>query len=470
MSFYYKTYIIIKTSVDNNITTCIVMNTNISPAKMLPREPSKCYYNRNKHKYALIDASAFLNKFGIGTYNGKTIIVNNDGKNISDIYLTLVATVRFLTENMIPVFVFDGKSPQVKSEVVTKRREVKKQADDVLREKYSEEIDPEKKTDTPEKKTDTPERTLDELIKHLKRSYRIDKHTIETFKAILRYMGLPLIEAPAEADPQCVAIASYYNKEVVGIVTDDFDFLMYGAKNILKYQNIGSNHMEMYSLDAVLSNMKTMIIEHVKTSEDIELKAMYDNKSINFTHNNMLDIGCLIGTDYCHIIPLQNQVEKNKFSAILNIYLKNGMSLNALLESERDNIGDAFIERMQKSKLVYRDAEVIHPKHINLTFQKPNIKMIKNLCEDIFETESLASICSIVEESYTQYIKMQKERKQGRYNHEILEKPKKFIKPEPRTRIPITVEWYLATQTKKCIYNNVPIVLQDTSIEISANE
>ena len=439
------------------------MYANVSPSRMLPNKPSKCYYNRmGKYKYALIDASAFLNKFGIGAYNGKMIFVNNKGKNISDIYLTLVATVRFLSENMIPVFVFDGKSPQVKSEVVTKRREVKKQADDALREKYSDDTDP-------EKKTDLPERTLDELIKHLKRSYRIDKHTLETFKAILRYMGLPLIEAPAEADPQCAAIASYYDKEVVGVVTDDFDFLMYGAKNILKYQNIGSNHMEMYSLDAVLSNMKTMIIEHVKTSEDIELKAMYDNKSINFTHNNMLDIGCLIGTDYCPIIPLQNQVEKTKFSAILNIYLKNGMSLNALLESERDNIGDAFIERMQKSKLVYKDAEVIHPKHINLTFQKPNIAMIKNLCEDIFETESLASICSIVEETYTQYIKMQKERKQGRYNHEILEKPKKFIKPEPRTRIPITVEWYLSTQTKKCMHI-VPVILQDTITEVSANE
>jgi flap endonuclease-1 len=207
------------------------MNINLSPAKMLPSEPFICYYNRNKHKYALIDASVFLNKFGIGTYNGKTIIVNNDMKNISDIYLSLVATVRFLSENVIPVFVFDGKSPQVKSEVVTKRREVKKQADEALREKYSD------NTDT-EKKTEVPYRTLDELIRHLKRSYRIDKQTIETFKAILRYMGLPLVEAPAEADPQCVAIASYYDDKVVGIVTDDFDFLMYGAKNILKYQNI----------------------------------------------------------------------------------------------------------------------------------------------------------------------------------------------------------------------------------------
>ena len=72
----------------------------------------------------------------------------------------------------------------------------------------------------------------DEKIKYFKRSVVISKKQLEECQYLLKLLGIPVINAPEEADSQCAWLAK--NNLVYGVSTEDMDILIFGCKNLIK--------------------------------------------------------------------------------------------------------------------------------------------------------------------------------------------------------------------------------------------
>ena len=105
--------------------------------------------------------------------------------------------IYLLKKNIIPIYVFDGKAPDLKSKVIQERKEIKKKAWEKL-----ESITNEK-----------------EKIKYFKRTVSISWKQLEECKELLQLMGIPYVEAPEEADSQCAWLVK--NGFASGVLTED---------------------------------------------------------------------------------------------------------------------------------------------------------------------------------------------------------------------------------------------------------
>lgn len=86
-----------------------------------------------------IDASMAIYQFLIAVRsasaagNPAMMLTNADGETTSHIQGIFNRTIRFLTEGIRPVYVFDGKPPQFKSGELLKRREKRAKAEEALK-------------------------------------------------------------------------------------------------------------------------------------------------------------------------------------------------------------------------------------------------------------------------------------------------------------------------------------------------
>jgi flap endonuclease-1 len=70
------------------------------------------------------------------------------------------------------------------------------------------------------------------FIQFAKRTVRVSKEMTEDAKTLLRLMGVPVIEAPTEAEAQCAALARA--GVVHAAVSEDMDTLTFGAPVMLR--------------------------------------------------------------------------------------------------------------------------------------------------------------------------------------------------------------------------------------------
>ena len=218
---------------------------------------------------------------------------------------------------------------------------------------------------------------FNKYIKFLKRSYRPDTSNIENAKLLLRWMGVPVIDAPGEADSQCAAIAHFYTSNVIGVISDDSDLLMYGAPNVLKIGGLCTNTVDHYTLVDTLENISIKMQHVINKSSDPYIKCRYQNKKIALNHTHLIEIGCMLGTDYCSSgIHIRNN--KNKINLIFELYAKHDMSIAKVLESI--SVSPTRISRILASKDLYINTMVFNPKYIDIKMKPPSIEMINSIC------------------------------------------------------------------------------------------
>ena len=394
-------------------------------------KPENVVLKHDTFKYVVIDAYSLICRYVIGSLNSKTFIVDKFGKKTAEIYFVFIIALRFLDNGIVPIFVFDGSPPHIKVDTIKKRRVVKEKASNLLKEYFGNNnseklIDhcTEKLTDrsldnTPknmkmeneqddmkdESNNDSYE-NLDTYIKYLKRSFRLNTHNIEYAKLLLRWMGLPVVNAPGEADPQCAAIATEYKHSVIGVITDDFDALMYKSVNILKLPNLGSSFIHEYSREHTIEHIKNKIMAIIQSSSDPQITNMYmsiDLQNLKLSHDNLLELGCLMGTDFCPGLKVKPILNLSRFDTILNMYIKNGMSMDSVLYSMRGTLSKTYISRMLSARDAYKSAKIFDPKKMDISFKKPCIPMIKKICANIIAGDDLENAMMSIELAYKKY-------------------------------------------------------------------
>lgn len=170
-----------------------------------------------------IDISILLYQVIIAIRHSGADMINCNGDITSHILGLFNKTIYLMKMNIIPLYVFDGKPPELKHKVLQNRREVKLRALSKLTGNLSEE----------------------DKIKYFKRTVSISKKQIEECKELLSLMGIPYVEAPEEADSQCAYLVK--TGIACGVLTEDMDILTFGANTI--YKNLTSYKKDNLQID-----------------------------------------------------------------------------------------------------------------------------------------------------------------------------------------------------------------------------
>jgi len=194
-----------------------------------------------------------------GPNHASAMLTNAEGETTSHIQGLFNRTIRFLTEGIRPVYVFDGKPPSFKSGELQKRRERREKAETSL-------------------KAALEEGNIEEQDKQSKRLVRAGQKENDDCIKLLTLMGVPVVRAPCEAEAQASAMAKAGLVYAVG--TEDMDALTFQAPVLLR---------KMTFANASKSEIQTMNYE----------KAI---EGLGLTHDQFVDLCILLGCDYCDTI------------------------------------------------------------------------------------------------------------------------------------------------------------------------
>tara|TARA_B100001248_G_scaffold261929_1_gene255082 strand:+ start:8811 stop:9770 length:960 start_codon:yes stop_codon:yes gene_type:complete len=225
-----------------------------------------------KNKKIAIDISILLYQVVISVRNTGSDLTNNKGEVTSHILGLFNKTMKLLENKIIPVYVFDGKPPELKKKVLDIRRSIRKKAEERM----------------------SIAETEEEKIKYFKRSVTISKKQLDECRELLDLMGIPYVNAPEEADSQCAWLAE--QNLVDAVLTEDMDILTFGSPKIVR--NLTS-----------------------QKKKPIEINLNKINKKFGWNQNNFIEMCILFGCDYSdHITDINflkifHEYQKNK-----NIY------------------------------------------------------------------------------------------------------------------------------------------------------
>ena len=194
------------------------------------------------------DATKFVS---ITEFTGKKIAVDisiymykyaSDNSLIENMYLMLSI---FRYYNVIPIFVFDGKSPIEKQELLQKRRQDKREAE----EEYNI-----LKVELENNKEILDESEKQELIYNMdmlkKQFVYIGKNEVQIVKKLIRTYGFTYYDAPGEADELCALLT--IKGKVWACLSEDMDMFVYGCPRVIRYFSLLNHTAVLYDLKEIL--------------------------------------------------------------------------------------------------------------------------------------------------------------------------------------------------------------------------
>lgn len=206
---------------------------------------------KNLNKYLLEKCSEnAIKQKHMSIFSGKTIVID------TSIYLYKFAEDKALIENMYymiavfrhhkitPIFVFDGKPPKEKEELLQKRKMDKK----IAEEKYQ--VLKNKLLQSP----DIHSELTIEMEKLRKQFIRIHSYDIKEVKTLMDLYGVEYVVAEGEADKVCARMV--IDKQVWACMSDDMDMFVYGCTRIMRNMNLLQHTVVYYNLDNILRELQ----------------------------------------------------------------------------------------------------------------------------------------------------------------------------------------------------------------------
>lgn len=283
-----------------------------------------------------IDASMCLYQFLImirenrsGTYNNLT---NEDGQVTSHIIGMLTRTIRLMESGIKPVYVFDGKPPELKLLELEARREKRNEA-----------------TANLQKALETGD--SEQILKSSKATVKVTKEQNEETKRLLRLMGVPVVEAPSEAEATCAALCR--DGKVYAAATEDADCLTFGTKILVR------------NLMAAESQKKQIL--------EVNLERALEQ--LNISMDQFIDFCILSGCDYCDTLKGVGP------STAIKLLLQHG-SLEKVLEALGPEKVPANF-RYEAARMFFKECEAVDTSAVDFTFTEPDFEgLIKFLVEE----------------------------------------------------------------------------------------
>lgn len=305
-----------------------------------------------------VDASLIIHQTVIAMRSSGKDMTNLRGELTSHLNGLFYKILIFLQNEMIPIFVFDGKAPNLKNKTLEKRKFRKLQAEKSL-EDFSDSED-------------------EAYIKHFKQTFTPKKEDIVEAQILLDLMGIPYIVAPGEADVVCAWLASRRDasgkRYVEGVCSDDSDMLALGANYLFKDM-----------LRFMSKNKQVKVISLKKSLEHMKL-----------TMNQFVDLCVLLGTDYCDNI--KGIGSKRAYQLILkyknleNVLKHLESEAKIILEDSSDDSSDSSensvkknIDCMISARNYFRDATNALDNSKNFVITDDQLKLRRYQYEELMD-------------------------------------------------------------------------------------
>ncbi|KAG0575487.1 hypothetical protein KC19_5G007200 [Ceratodon purpureus] len=207
-----------------------------------------------------IDASMSIYQFLIVVgRTGSEMLTNEAGEVTSHLQGMFNRTIRVLEAGLKPVYVFDGKPPDLKKGELAKRY--------AKREDATEDLATAKEAGNEA-----------DVEKYSKRTVKVTKQHNEDCRKLLRLMGVPVVEAPSEAEAECASLCKA--DKVYAVASEDMDSLTFGSTRFLRHL-----------MEPTSRKIPVMEFDIAKVLEGLDL-----------TMDQFVDLCILCGCDYCDTI------------------------------------------------------------------------------------------------------------------------------------------------------------------------
>ncbi len=212
---------------------------------------------------AAVDANNALYQFlTIIRQPDGTPLMDRRGRVTSHLSGILFRMVNFLEKGVKPVFVFDGKPPELKDATIA----VRKKSRDEAGEKWKEAVE----------RGDEKE-----AYKQARSSTRVDETVIATSKELLDLLGIPFVQAPTEGEAQAAAMVQKGDARYV--VSQDYDTLLFGTPTLVRNLTVSGKRK-------IRGRVVTVSPERVVLAEVLA--------GLHLTREQLIEIGILVGTDF----------------------------------------------------------------------------------------------------------------------------------------------------------------------------
>lgn len=264
----------------------------------------KVHLKQFAKKSIVIDTSIYLYKFLA------------DNALLENMYL-LISILKSYEIN--PIFIFDGKPPPEKKDLLIQRKLEKKEA----QEKY---IELEKLL-LNESNDEKREETLMEL-ELLKRQFiRIKDEDILNVKQLMDSYGITYYTSSTEADQLCAYLVR--SKVAVACLSDDMDMFLYGCNYVIRHISLLNHTVVFYDMELIL-------------------------RDLQMSEQNFREIMVISGTDY-NINSETNLYDTMRWYQEYNKYLFNGILNNDQGQSFYDwlVVNTDYIKNEEQLRYIY---------------------------------------------------------------------------------------------------------------------
>ncbi len=216
----------------------------------------------------------FKKKIAIDAFNTiyqfLAIIRQRDGTPLKDYQGNITShlsglfyrNINFLEHNIIPIYVFDGEPSELKLETIRERKKIK---DDATK-KMVEAQDAE---------------DFIQAKKYAQLTSKLDAGMIEESKKLIKYMGIPIVQASSEGEAQAAYMVDL--GDAWACASQDYDTLLFGGKRLVRNFAISRSKK-------VKDTTVTLDIEYVSLAKFL--------KNLDITREQLIEMGVLIGTDF----------------------------------------------------------------------------------------------------------------------------------------------------------------------------
>ena len=305
-------------------------------------------------KVIAVDAYNTLYQFlSIIRQRDGTPLMNSKGEVTSHLSGFLYRTTNLIEAGIKLIFVFDGKPPAFKARTLEARVKTRDKA--------------------MQRWQDAVAQGDEDAFKYAQASSHVKGNMVEDAKALLSYMGIPVIEAPSEGEAQAAHMVLSGDADLAA--SQDYDSLLFGSPKVVRNLTVTGKRKLPRKNIYIDVKPETLFLDEGLTENKI-------------TREQLVDIALLIGTDY------NPGIKRIGPKTALKLIKEHG-SIEAALTRLDQNI-----ENMLKIKDLFLCPEVISD--YNLSWKPPKEKeIIKLLCEknDFSEVRVKSAIDRLIQAS-----------------------------------------------------------------------
>jgi len=208
----------------------------------------------NLNRYLQTNCAQSIQRVKLSDLSGKRIVIDvsiylyrfeADDALLENMYLMLAILGNY---NITPIFIFDGKAPPEKKELLIKRKEAREQAQEEY-DSFKHELDAASDTDANKK-----QELVAKMEKLKPQMVKITADKIRTVKRLIAAFGEMYCDALGEADEMCARLVLSGN--AWACLSEDMDLFVYGTTRVLRYFSLIAHTAVLYNTNEIFGELK----------------------------------------------------------------------------------------------------------------------------------------------------------------------------------------------------------------------